>query len=624
MRRGLPTFTLVGLPDRAVREARERVRAALLNSASTSQQRLTVNLARAREEGRPRLRPRDRRRGAGGHRAGAGEELRSCALYESSRLPGRCAAGGVPWPWPSARARPDARGSSCGGRRRRGGAGAGGRGRPGGEPQGHRPVAARGAAAARACPRPPRRRAATALDLADVRGQEDAKRALEIAAAGGHNLLMVGPPGAGKTMLARRLPGSCRRRSSRRRSRSPGSEGSPGSAAAALPRSDPSGRRTTRSRRRGWSAAGPRRGRERSRSPTGACSSWTSWPSPRPALDALRQPLGEGRVEIMRGQRTILFPARAMVVAATNPCPCGRPADACSCDAVLLGRYARRLSSPLLDRIDLVCRLGPVAPLELVSQAGAGSATRRARACPGRPAAPARAACRQRGALQRRHGRSPHPPVGPPRRPPSGAARRPAGAHAAERPRPRPRPARGAHDRRPRRSGAGGGTRSRRGARLPRRRNGGGGVSGACDGCLSRAFLIARLAPRIADVLQRPRQAGQSLFALGHEQLIAAVLGRPDEATLGWLDGFDADAARERVRRARCWAVCAHHGGYPEGLAQLTDAPAVLFGRGRRAALEEVGANPRSRSSARGVLRRTARRWPTRSAAPWGCAVFRS
>jgi DNA processing protein len=109
---------------------------------------------------------------------------------------------------------------------------------------------------------------------------------------------------------------------------------------------------------------------------------------------------------------------------------------------------------------------------------------------------------------------------------------------------------------------------------------------------LSRAFLIARLAPRIADVLQRPRQAGQSLFALGHEQLIAAVLGRPDEATLGWLDGFDAAAARERVRRARCWAVCAHHGGYPEGLAQLTDAPAVLFGRGRRAALEEVGSEP--------------------------------
>jgi magnesium chelatase family protein len=99
----------------------------------------------------------------------------------------------------------------------------------------------------------------------------------------------------------------------------------------------------------------------------------------RPALDALRQPLEEGRVEIMRGQRTIVFPARAMVVAATNPCPCGRSADACSCDAVQLGRYARRLSGPLLDRIDLVCRLGPVAPLELVRDGHGEGSSRRVR-----------------------------------------------------------------------------------------------------------------------------------------------------------------------------------------------------------------------------------------------------
>jgi magnesium chelatase family protein len=94
----------------------------------------------------------------------------------------------------------------------------------------------------------------------------------------------------------------------------------------------------------------------------------------RPALDALRQPLEEGKVDIMRGQRTIEFPARAMVVAATNPCPCGRSREGCTCDAVALDRYARRLSGPLLDRIDLVCRLGPVAPLELVRERdGAGS-----------------------------------------------------------------------------------------------------------------------------------------------------------------------------------------------------------------------------------------------------------
>ena len=100
----------------------------------------------------------------------------------------------------------------------------------------------------------------------------------------------------------------------------------------------------------------------------------------RPALDALRQPLEEGKVEIMRGQRTIEFPARAMVAAATNPCPCGRPPDDCTCDAVLLGRYARRLSGPLLDRIDLSCRLGPVALLELVGErdhAGSSRGVRR-------------------------------------------------------------------------------------------------------------------------------------------------------------------------------------------------------------------------------------------------------
>jgi magnesium chelatase family protein len=99
----------------------------------------------------------------------------------------------------------------------------------------------------------------------------------------------------------------------------------------------------------------------------------------RPALDALRQPLEEGRVEIMRGQRTIVFPARAMVVAATNPCPCGCSPERCSCDAVALARYARRMSGPLLDRIDLICRLGPVAPLELVRDADDPSSSRRAR-----------------------------------------------------------------------------------------------------------------------------------------------------------------------------------------------------------------------------------------------------
>ena len=87
----------------------------------------------------------------------------------------------------------------------------------------------------------------------------------------------------------------------------------------------------------------------------------------RDALDALRQPLEDGRVEIMRGQRAISFPARAMLVAACNHCPCGRSPDRCTCGPAERGRYARRLSGPLLDRIDLVCQVDPVPLVELAS-----------------------------------------------------------------------------------------------------------------------------------------------------------------------------------------------------------------------------------------------------------------
>ena len=86
------------------------------------------------------------------------------------------------------------------------------------------------------------------------------------------------------------------------------------------------------------------------------------------AVDALRQPLEEGRVEIMRGQRTLEFPANAIVVAACNRCPCARPPDSCSCTAIELARYQRRLSGPLLDRIDLVCQVEPVPTVELVGR----------------------------------------------------------------------------------------------------------------------------------------------------------------------------------------------------------------------------------------------------------------
>ena len=85
------------------------------------------------------------------------------------------------------------------------------------------------------------------------------------------------------------------------------------------------------------------------------------------ALDALRQPLEEGRVEIMRGQRTLEFPANAILVAACNRCPCGRSADRCRCAAGERDRYLRRLSGPLLDRLDLVCEVRAVPAVELVA-----------------------------------------------------------------------------------------------------------------------------------------------------------------------------------------------------------------------------------------------------------------
>jgi magnesium chelatase family protein len=92
------------------------------------------------------------------------------------------------------------------------------------------------------------------------------------------------------------------------------------------------------------------------------------------AVDALRQPLEEGRVEIMRGQRTLEFPANAIVIAACNRCPCARSPDSCSCTQIELARYQRRLTGPLLDRIDLVCQVEPVPTVQLVDDRSGGRA----------------------------------------------------------------------------------------------------------------------------------------------------------------------------------------------------------------------------------------------------------